>query len=119
MRKDSKIDQYYLGTAQVQVQNLIYESNSIEPDNCTGCCISDVEHNLPVLITRSQYNKVLLSSNISEQVLHNTGSAPRLRLPNDLILPCLHGKFRLETAKAHLLNSQETWWRVDFFIAGR
>jgi hypothetical protein len=118
MDKDGELSRYYLGTAQVRLQNLCYSSSSTETDDCTGCCISDLEHNLPVLITLSEYHESLSSSSVSEHTLYQIGPPPKLSLPSSLELPCLHGRFRLEFAKKHESNETDNWWSVDLYMSG-
>jgi hypothetical protein len=118
MDKDGNLSRYYLGTAQVRLQNLCYSSSSTETDDCTGCCISDLEHNLPVLITLSEYHESLASSSVSERTLYQIGPPPKISLPSLLELPCLHGRFRLECAKKNDLKEADDWWSVDLYIAG-
>jgi hypothetical protein len=119
MGKDGELSQYYLGTAQVRLKNLRYSSSSTISDDCTGCCISDVEHNLPALITSSEYYESLSNSNISKHTLYEIGIPPRLSLPSILELPCLHGRFRLEFAKKDDSNRIDDWWLVDLYRSGK
>jgi hypothetical protein len=118
MDKDGELSQYYLGTAQVRLQNLRYSPSSTETDDCTGCCISDLEHNLPVLITPSQYQESLASSSVSENTLYQIGLPPKISLPSLLELPCLHGRFRLEFAKKNGSNETDDWWSIDLYTSG-
>jgi len=109
---------YYLGTAQIRVLNLYYSASSTEPDDCIVCCISDLEHNLPALIDPSTYHDYLTSAGISSDALYAIGLSPKLSLPSTIELPCLHGKFRLETAKRDGPQGQEDWWLVDLYSSG-
>jgi hypothetical protein len=109
---------YYLGTAQVGLQHLYYSPCSTKPDDCVGCCISDIEHNLPALISPSAYQDCLAGAGISSDALYAIGLSPRLALPTGLELPCLHGRFRLETAKRHELQGENDWWLVDLYSSG-
>jgi hypothetical protein len=118
MGRDSELSLYYLGTAQVRLQNLRYRTSAIESDECMGCCISDLEHNLPALITPFEYHQSLVSSNVSEQALYQIGPPPRLSLPEDLELPCLHGRFRLELAREGSSSNLDDWWSVDLYKSG-
>jgi hypothetical protein len=118
MGRDGELSRYYLGTAQVRLQNLTFCPSSIEPDDCTGCCISDLEHNLPVLITLSEYHESLTRSNVFEHALHQIGEPRKLLLPSSSELPCLHGRFRLESAKKADLSGSDNWWSVDLYESG-
>jgi hypothetical protein len=109
---------YYLGTAHVRFRNLYYSPSSTKPDDCVGCCISDIEHNLPALIRPSEYHDCLASAGITSDALYAIGLSPRLALPIDLELPCLHGRFRLETAKSDELQGENEWWLVDLHSSG-
>jgi hypothetical protein len=115
-----KLEKYrcYLGTAQVRLRNLCYSSSSTKPDDCVGCCISDIEHNLPALISPSDYHDCLDGAGVSSDALYAIGFPPRLALPIDLELPCLHGRFRLETAKRNESQGEDDWWLVDLYSSG-
>jgi hypothetical protein len=115
-----KLEKYqcYLGTAQVRLRNLCYSSNSTKPDDCVGCCISDIEHNLPALISPSEYHDYLVGADVSPDALYAIGFPPRLALPTDLELPWLHGRFRLETAKGDESQGEDDWWLVDLYSSG-
>ena len=108
---------YYLGTAQVRLGNLCYSTSSTTPDDCVGCCISDIQHNLPALISSSDYNDCLVDTCISSNA-YAIGLSPRLALPIGLKLPCLHGRFRLETAKRDESRGEDDWWLVDLYNSG-
>jgi hypothetical protein len=109
---------YYLGTAQVALQHLNYSPCSAKPDDCVGCCISDIEHNLPALISPSTYHDCLVGAGISPDALYAIGLSPRLTLPIGLELPCLHGRFRLEMAKRDESQGENDWWLVDLYSSG-
>lgn len=118
---DSRLEKsrYYLGTAQVALQNLYYSHSSTETDDCTGCCIADEEHNLPALIEPSYLHQLLASSATSESALHRIGPLLRLDLPASVELPCLHGRFRLDTSKQDSSSSRlDEWWTVDLYSSG-
>jgi hypothetical protein len=110
--------QCYLGTAQVRLRNLCYSSSSTKPDDCVGCCISDIEHNLPALISPTEYHDYLVSAGVSPDALYAIGFPPKLALPTDLELLCLHGRFRLETAKRDESQGEDDWWLVDLYSSG-
>lgn len=110
---------YYLGTAHIKLRNLYYSVSDTEPDDCVGCCISDLEHNLPALIGSSEYLDCLAGAGISPDALYAVGLSPRLALPGGVELPCLHGRFRLETAKRDGPQSQDDWWLVDLYSSGK
>jgi hypothetical protein len=109
---------YYLGTAQIRLLNLHYSESSTEPDDCVGCCLSDLEHNLPALISSSEYRDCIAGASISPDALYAVGKSPRLALPSGVELPCLHGRFRLETAKRNGSQSPNDWWLVDLYSSG-
>jgi hypothetical protein len=109
---------YYLGTAQVRLRNLCYSPSNAKPDDCVGCCISDIEHNLPILISPSEYHDCLIGAGISPDALYAIGLSPKLALPIDLELPCLHGRFLLETAKGFGSQGENDWWLVDLYSSG-
>ena len=109
---------YYLGTAQIRLLNLCYSTSSSDPDDCVGCCISDVEHNLPALISNPEYQNCFNNAGISTHELYAVGKSPRLVLSSDIQLPCLHGRFRLETAKRDGSHNQNDWWLVDLYSSG-
>ena len=110
---------YYLGTAQIQLLHLRYRASSTEPDDCISCCTSDLEHNLPALITSAEYWDCLAGAGVSPNALYAVGKAPRLALPSGVELLCLHGRFRLDAAKRDGSQSQEDWWLVDLYSAGK
>jgi hypothetical protein len=110
---------YYLGTAQIQLLHLRYRASSTEPDDCIGCCTSDLEHNLPALITSAEYWDCLAGAGVSPNALYAVGKAPRLALPSGVELLCLHGRFRLDAAKRDGSQSQEDWWLVDLYSSGK
>jgi len=114
-----EISRHYLGTAQVRLPNLRYSSSSTEPDDCVGCCLSDLEHNLPALVSYAEYMTYLSNAGISLNALFAVGRAPRLALPSDVQLPCLHGHFRLEIAKRDEPQSEDEWWLVDLYSSGK
>jgi hypothetical protein len=118
MGRDGELSLYYLGTAQVRLQNLRYSSSTTVSDDCTGCCFSDLEHNLPVLITPSEYREGLASSKVFEHSLYHIGPPPKLSLPSVLELPCLHGRFRLEFARKQESSRIDDWWSVDLYKSG-
>lgn len=109
---------YYLGTAQIKVLNLCYSAPTTDSDDCDGCCISDLEHNLPALIGFSDYQDCLTSASITADTLYAVGLSPKLALPKGVELPCLHGRFRLEAAKRGGSQSQDDWWLVDLYTSG-
>lgn len=109
---------YYLGTAEVALQNLCYSHSSTETDDCTGCCIADEEHNLPALIAPSYLQQLLASSATPENALYQIGPPPRLNLPASVELPCLHGRFRLETSRQDGSSGLGEWWAVDLYSSG-
>ena len=109
---------YYLGTAKIQLANLYYSTLSTEPDDCIGCCVSDLEHNLPALIGFPEYQDCLTRAGISPDALYTVGHSPRLPLPGSFKVPCLHGRFRLETAKQNRSQGQHDWWLVDLYTSG-
>jgi hypothetical protein len=115
-----KLEKYrhYLGTAQVRLRNLCYSPSSTKPDDCVGCCISDIEHNLPALISPSEYHDCVVSADISPHALYAIGLSPKLALPVGLELPCLHGRFLLETAKRFESQGENDWWLVDLYSSG-
>jgi hypothetical protein len=92
-------DRYYLGTAWVNREHLRYVPDEMHPDECMGCCISDIEHNLPVLIKPEQLFDIVRESRVSENSLYHAVTHPTLILPQSLKLPCLHGYFRLKLAQ--------------------
>ena len=110
---------YYLGTAQICLLNLSYSASGSDPDDCVGCCISDVEHNLPALIDYPDYQDFLDGAGISTDALYAVGHSPRLVLRDDIQLPCLHGRFRLETAKRDRSRNQDDWWLIDLYSSGK
>jgi hypothetical protein len=110
---------YYLGTARIRLLNLRYSESSTEPDDCVGCCTSDLEHNLPTLISSSEYWNCLSDAGVSPDALYTVGKSPRLALPSGVELPCLHGRFRLDVAKRDGSQSQENWWLVDLYRSGK
>src|SRR5262245_6997103 len=75
---------YYLGTAQIAVQNLYYSEDQTESDACSGCCISDLEHNLPALVEPSDIYQAIASLKIPGNALYQVGPPPRLPLPSSL-----------------------------------
>lgn len=109
---------YYLGTAQIKVLNLCYSAPTTDLDDCEGCCISDLQHNLPALIGLSDYQDCLTRANITTDTLYAVGLSPKLTLPKDVELPCLHGRFRLEAVKQEGSQSQDNWWLVDLYTSG-
>ncbi|KAF5844344.1 hypothetical protein GGP41_004537 [Bipolaris sorokiniana] len=115
MSKQLERFRYYLGTAQIRLLNLCYSASASDPDDCVGCCISDVEHNLPALIGYFEYQNFLDEAGISKHALYAVGYPPRLVLSGDIQLPCLHSRFRLETAKRDRSRNQDDWWLVDLY----
>lgn len=109
---------YYLGTAQVALRNLCYSHSSTETDDCSGCCIADEEHNLPALIRPSYLHQLLASSATPERALHQIGPPPRLDMPASVELPCLHGRFRLETSRQNGSSRLGELWVVDLYSSG-
>jgi hypothetical protein len=118
MGRDTTLSQFYLGTVQVRLRNLCYNFSSIVADDCTGCCISDIEHNLPALISLSDYHDSLSRSEVPERMVYQVGSPPKLLLPDSFELPCLHGYFRLDLAKRDNLSTLDDWWLVDLYQSG-
>lgn len=119
MSKQLERFRYYLGTAQIRLLNLCYSASASDPDDCVGCCISDVEHNLPALIGYFEYQNFLDEAGISKHALYAVGYPPRLVLSGDIQLPCLHSRFRLETAKRDRSRNQDDWWLVDLYSSGK
>jgi hypothetical protein len=118
MGGDVELSRYYLGTAQIRLKHLSYCPSSIESDECTGCSISDLEHNLPVLITLSEYHESLARSGVLEYALYQIGPPRQLYLPTSSELPCLHGRFRLECARKADSSELDAWWAVDLYESG-
>ncbi|KAJ6284206.1 hypothetical protein J3E71DRAFT_171788 [Bipolaris maydis] len=108
---------YYLGTAQIKVLNLCYSAPTTDLDDCEGCCISNLQHNLPALIGLSDYQDCLTRANITTDTLYAVRLSPKLTLPKDVELPCLHGRFRLEAVKQEGSQSQDNWWLVDLYTS--
>jgi hypothetical protein len=110
---------YYLGTAQVECQHLAYYGDR-ESDECTGCSSTDLEHNIPALITIDDYQLAISFAQILAEALYTIGPALRLGLPEDAVLHCLHGQSRLrmrtiETAQGHA----EPWLTVDLYSSSK
>lgn len=118
MAKISAFARYYLGTAQVRLCNLSYSTLGTESDDCTACSTSDLEHHLPALISLLDYGEILADTSIAEHTLYQVGESPKLELPADAELPCLHGQFRLNLAKKSNSDSTEDWWLVDLYNSG-
>jgi len=76
---------------------------------------------VPALIEPSDFLTVLdLSKLTADNLLDNLKETPpRLELPRDLRLSCLHGRQRIEAVKAVLRKPKDRWWTIDLYIDGK
>jgi hypothetical protein len=114
---DAEACEFYLGTALVPLRNLSYLESDTYTDNCTGCCVKDVFHNIPTLIRTLDLQALLAESGTESRALHHVVNYPKLTCPESLSLFCLHGEFRLRTARGNAHDPLE-WWVVDLYSAG-
>lgn len=104
----------FLGVAWIQVSHLKFVASAEQPDDCFGCCLSDIEHNIPAFIHPADYRKAISESKIDKASLYHIKLHPKLLLPPLLQLPCLHGRYRLENAKSKGDQDQD-WFCVDLY----
>jgi hypothetical protein len=114
MNDEYERNRCFLGTALIHLRHLRYLPDKQIQDNCVGCCMSDVEHNLPALVSRADYQSALTLSHLSTKDLHIVGSACKLTLPESVDLLCLHGDYRLANARKDTSKAGE-WWAVDLY----
>lgn len=114
---DAVACEFYLGTALVPLRNLSYLESETHGDSCTGCCVNDVYHNLPTLIRALDLQALLDGSGTDSRSLYHVVDYPKLACPESMQLSCLHGEFRLRTARANA-NAPSEWWTVDLYTVG-
>jgi hypothetical protein len=116
----SRIDQsrHYLRVARIRLKHLCYSFNSKQPDDCISCSTSDLEHHVPAVIQPTEYYEALRINHVTAQQLHQVGIHPKLSLSESSELRCLHGYYRLKTAKRDP-NRLEEWWLVDLYSSGK
>ncbi|KAK3167632.1 hypothetical protein OEA41_010759 [Lepraria neglecta] len=95
----------------------------VDPKNVTrltqifeleGCHRLDLEHHVPAIIDDKVLQSNLRLSNITSLDLMQR-IPPKLKLPADFNLDCLHGKYRIAAAKSFLYLPDDKWWTVDLY----
>jgi hypothetical protein len=123
----------YLGTVCIDLEGLEFSSELVREKNekiidslkakfkKEGCYRLEPRNRVPALIEQSDFLAVLdLSKLTPSNLLDNPEETPpRLKLPQDLRLSCLHGRQRIEAAKAVLRKPKDRWWTIDLYIDGK
>ncbi|MAD85118.1 MAG: hypothetical protein CL912_19330 [Deltaproteobacteria bacterium] len=123
----------YLGTACVDLEELEFSSEFVREKNekiveslkgkfkKEGCYRLEPRNRVPALIEPFDFLTVLdLSKLTPDNLLENPEETPpRLKLPLDLRLSCLHGRQRIEAAKAVLRKPKDRWWTIDLYTDGK
>lgn len=113
---DAELYEFYLGSAYLPLNNLRYLESNSSPENCTGCCFTDAEHNLPTLIKNSDLENILKTNKVDSRRLHDIADYPKLSCIETIVFSCLHGDFRIKHGKTS--QSALSWWPVDLYSSG-
>jgi hypothetical protein len=123
----------YRGTACVDLEVLEFSSGFVRGENekiieslkgkfkKEGCYRLEPRNHVPVIIEPSDFLSILELSELSpDSLIENPRETPpRLKFPPGFRLSCLHGRQRVEAAKAVLRKPGDRWWTVDLYIAGK
>jgi hypothetical protein len=123
----------YRGTACVDLEVLEFSSGFVRGENekiieslkgkfkKEGCYRLDPRNHVPVIIEPSDFLSILELSELNpDSLMENPRETPpRLKFPPGFRLSCLHGRQRVEAAKAVLRKPGDRWWTVDLYIAGK
>ncbi|KAL2049567.1 hypothetical protein ABVK25_010146 [Lepraria finkii] len=115
---------HYRGSAKVKLKHLRFDTSAfLDAKNVTrltqifeleGCHRLDLEHRVPATIKENVLQSTLRLSNITTVDLMRR-IPPKLELPTDVELDCLHGKHRIAAAKKFLYLPDDKWWTVDLY----
>lgn len=123
----------YRGTACVDLEVLEFSSGFVRGENEKiveslkakfreeGCFRLEPRNHVPVIIELSDFLSILELSELNpDSLIENPREIPpRLEFPPGFRLSCLHGRQRVEAAKAVLRKPGDRWWTVDLYIAGK
>ena len=119
----------FRGSAKINLKHLTFDDTSyLDPKNIDrleknfeleGCLRLDLEHHIPAIINDSVLRESLQKSHIVNGDLLQQNLPPKLDLPPDENLRCLHGKHRIAAAKKFLYLPADKWWVVDLYSDGR
>ncbi|KAH8650305.1 hypothetical protein BGZ60DRAFT_347266, partial [Tricladium varicosporioides] len=121
----------YRGTACVDLEVLEFSSSFVRGENeriieslkgkfkKEGCYRLEPRNHVPVIIELSDFLSILELSELNpDSLIENPRETPpRLKFPPGFRLSCLHGRQRIEAAKAVLRKPGDRWWTVDLYIA--
>jgi Protein of unknown function (DUF3723) len=80
-----------------------------------GCEPFVSRHRVPVIASASRIQQIL-SYNKIDRLQLQSADPPRLALPKEEVIICLHGRHRLAAGEAYLRPGKQ-WWGVDFYCA--
>ena len=115
----------YRGSAKIKLKHLQFDTTAfVDPKNVArltqifeieGCHRLDLEHHVPAMISDRVLQSNLRLSNITGADLMRNRIPPKLKLPKDVKINCLHGKHRIAAANSFLYLPDDKWWTVDLY----
>jgi hypothetical protein len=126
----NRLHSSFKGTARVGLQYLDFDSHTelnVSESNTKrlvrvfeneGCLRLDPEHHVPVLVPRNVLDAALVSSNLTQEALHDPVNFPTLTFAPGTALRVLHGRHRLRAASKFLSVAAGKWWTADLYSDG-
>jgi hypothetical protein len=124
-------EENFRGTACVSLRKLIFKpeySRDVDKKNVErlkrifarqGCLRLSPSNHVPAIINEQDLKVALqYSRKTLDDLLNSSQDAPpKLTLPPNYKLECLHGQHRI-LAALETLTPKEEWWTVDFYLSG-
>jgi hypothetical protein len=124
-------EENFRGTACVSLRKLIFKpeySRDVDKKNVErlkgifarqGCLRLSPSNHVPAIINEQDLKVALhCSRRTLEDLLNSAQDAPpKLTLPPNYMLECLHGQHRI-LAALEVLRPKEEWWTVDLYLSG-
>jgi hypothetical protein len=124
-------EENFRGTACVSLRKLIFKpeySRDVDKKNIErlkrifarqGCLRLSPSNHVPAIITEQDLKAALqYSGRTLEDLLNSAQDAPpKLTLPPNYMLECLHGQHRI-LAALEIVTPKEEWWTVDLYLSG-
>ena len=124
-------EENFRGTARVSLRKLIFKpeySRDVDKKNIKrlkriferqGCLRLSPSNHVPAIIAEQDLKVVLQHSGKTLEDLLNSAqdAPPKLTLPPNYMLECLHGQHRI-LAALETLTPKEEWWTVDLYLSG-
>ncbi|KAL8939684.1 MAG: hypothetical protein Q9216_003224 [Gyalolechia sp. 2 TL-2023] len=129
-KRQSNLQSNFQGTAKVALRHLQFTESGQNPElhldpkniarlvqvfSIEGCHRLDPANHVPALISENVLSRCLQKNSLSKaNLLLQKRTPPDLKLDDDIVLSCLHGRHRIAAAQEVLLPI-EKWWTVDLY----